>query len=54
MDSKICESNIFGKKCKEQIDNLLQSENYLRLQFEHLKEENATLKINSNKYGIIN
>lgn len=47
----IHESNIFGKKCKEQIDNLLQSESSLKLQFENLKEENVALKTNSNKYG---
>jgi len=54
MDSKLNESNIFGKKCKEQIDTLLHNESNFKFQFENLKEENTMLKINSNKYGIIN
>lgn len=53
MDSKIHESNTFGKKCKEQIDNLLQNENDLKLQVENLKEENSVLKLNSKRFGII-
>lgn len=46
------ESNTFSKKCKEQIDYLLQNENNLKHQYENLKEENAILKLNSNRYGI--
>lgn len=52
MDSKLCESNNFGKKCKEQIEHLLQNESDLKIKFEHLKEENDVLKINSNRFGI--
>lgn len=52
IDSKIHESNTFGNKCKEQIDILLQKENDLILQIENLKEENITLKLNSNRFGI--
>lgn len=50
MDSKINESNAFGKKCKEQIDNLLLNESNLKLQFENLKEENEALKFNSHRF----
>jgi len=50
MESTIQESNIFGKKYKEQIDNLLQSESSLKLQVENLKEENVALKANSNNF----
>jgi len=52
IDSKIHESNTYGKKCREQIDNLLQNESQLKVKLESLKEENATLKLNSNKYEI--
>lgn len=44
------ESNTFGKKCREQIDNLLQNESDFKVKLESLKEENAALKLNSNKY----
>lgn len=47
------ESINFGKKCKEQIDNLLQNERDLKVKLESLKEENAVLKLNSNKYELI-
>lgn len=52
MESKINEGDTFGKKCKEQIDNLLQNETNLKLQLENLKEENTTFKMNSNRFGI--
>lgn len=52
MDSKIQESNTFGKKCREQINNLLQNESNLKLQIENLKEDNAALKLNSNRLEI--
>lgn len=52
MDSKLHESNVYGKKCSEQIDNLLLNEKDFKLQFENLKEENATLKLNSNRFEI--
>jgi hypothetical protein len=52
LDSKFCESNNFGKKCKEQIENLLQNESDLKIKFENLKEENAALKLNLNRFGI--
>lgn len=51
MESKIQESYTFGKKCREQIDNLLQNESNLKLQIENLKEENAALKLNSNRFA---
>jgi len=50
IDSKIHENNIFEKKCREQIDSLLQNESDLKIKLESLKEENAELKLNSNKY----
>jgi len=52
IDSKIHESNIFEKKCREQIDSLLQNESDLKVKLESLKEENDALKLNSNKYRI--
>lgn len=52
MDSKIQDSHTFGKKCKEQIDNLLQNESNLKLQLENVKEENTVLKLNSNRFVI--
>lgn len=52
MDSKLLESNHFGKKCKDQIENLLQNESDLKTKFENLKEENAALKLNSNRFVI--
>jgi len=52
MDSKIQESNNFSKKSREQIDNLLQNESDLKCQLDKLKEDNAALKLNSNRYGM--
>lgn len=52
MDSNIHESNNFGKKCREQIDNLLQNESDIKAQLEALKEECTILKSNSNRFGI--
>lgn len=52
IDSKIHENNIFEKNCREQIDSLLQNESDLKAKLESLKEENAELKLNSNKYEI--
>lgn len=52
MDSKINESNTFGTKCKEEIDNLLQNENDLKLLVENLKDENSVLKLSSKRFGI--
>lgn len=52
MDSKIHESNTIGKKYKEQIDNLLQNDNDLKLQIDNLKEENTVLKTSSKRFGM--
>lgn len=52
MDSKLQECNNFEKKCKDQIENLLQNDSDLKIKFEKLKEENAALKLNSNRFGI--
>lgn len=54
MDSKIQESNIFGKKSREQIDNLLQNESDLKCQLDELREDNAAMKLNLNRYRMIN
>lgn len=53
MDSKVNESNTFGNKCREQIDYLLENENNLKIKFKSLKEENAVLKLNSNRFVIM-
>lgn len=50
MDSKIQESNTLVTKCREQIDNLIKNESDLKCQLDTLKEENAALKLNSNRY----
>lgn len=52
MDSKINDNISLGKKFKDQIDNLQQNESSLKLQLDSLKEENAVLKSNSNRFGI--
>lgn len=48
VDFKIHESNIFEKKYREQIDNLLQNKSDLKVNLESLTKENAALKLNSN------
>lgn len=53
MDSKINESNTYGKKCIDQIDYLLANESKFKIQLENLKEENAVLKLNSNRFVIV-
>lgn len=52
MDSKINDNISLAKKFKDQIENLQQNESNLKLQLDTLREENAVLKSNSNRFEI--